>query len=72
MPALVSGRMVRANGQVLVCDVLDISLDGVSVRTEVRPPLGEIVNLGRSHGRVVRHHADGFAVQYVRQAEKAA
>jgi hypothetical protein len=63
---------VRANGQVLACDVLDISLDGVSVRTKFRPPVGEIVNLGRTRGRVVRHHQDGIAIQYVREVEKAA
>jgi len=72
MPALVSGRIVRSNGQIINCDVLDISLEGVSVRTKVRPPVGEIVNLGRTRGRVVRHHEDGFAIQYVREAEKAA
>jgi hypothetical protein len=72
VPALVSGRIVRASGQIITCDVLDISLEGVSVRTKVRPPVGEIVNLGRTRGRVVRHHEDGFAIQYVREAEKAA
>ena len=72
VPALVSGRIVRSNGQIITCDVLDISLEGVSVRTKVRPPVGEIVNLGRTRGRVVRHHEDGFAIQYVREAEKAA
>jgi hypothetical protein len=72
VPALVAGQIVRASGQIISCDVLDISLEGVSVRTKVRPPVGEIVNLGRTRGRVVRHHEDGFAVQYVREAEKAA
>lgn len=72
VPSLVSGSIVRANGQILACDVLDISLEGVSVRTKFRPPVGEIVNLGRTRGRVVRHHADGFAIQYVRETEKAA
>ena len=72
VPALVSGSLVRANGQILNCEVLDISLEGVSVRTNFRPPVGEIVNLGRTRGRVVRHHADGVAIQYVREVEKAA
>jgi hypothetical protein len=72
VPTLVSGSIVRANGQILSCDVLDISLEGVSVRTKIRPPVGEIVNLGRTRGRVVRHHEDGIAIQYVREAGKAA
>ena len=69
IPTLVSGSIVRANGEILACDVLDISLDGVSVRTRARPPVGEIVNLGRTRGRVVRHPGDGSGIQYVREIE---
>jgi hypothetical protein len=68
----VSGSITRENGEHISCDVLDISLDGVSLRTRIRPPVGEIVNLGRTRGRVVRHHIDGIAVQYVKEIGKAA
>jgi PilZ domain len=71
-PSLASGSITRANGEQLRCDVLDISLDGVSLRTRVRPPIGEIVILGRAKGRVVRHHADGIALQYVKEINEAA
>jgi hypothetical protein len=70
--SLVSGNITRENGERISCDVLDISLDGVSLRTRVRPPVGEIVNLGRTRGKVVRHHIDGIAVQYVKEIGKAA
>ena len=72
IPSLVSGSITRQNGENILCDVLDISLDGVSVRTKIRLPVGEIVNLGRTRGRVVRHHEDGFAIQYVREIGNAA
>ncbi len=72
MPSLITGSITRANGENISCDVLDISLDGVCLRTSVRPLVGEIVNLGRTRGRVVRHHPDGIAVQYVREVGKAA
>jgi hypothetical protein len=72
VPSLVSGSITRENGEYITCDVLDISLDGVSLRTRIRPPVGEIVNLGRARGRVVRHHNDGIAVQYVREVGQAA
>jgi hypothetical protein len=72
VPSLASGSIVRDNGEQLKCDVLDISLDGVSLRTNVRPSIGEIVTLGRVQGRVVRHHADGIAIQYVKEMQKAA
>jgi len=72
MPALISGSITRANGEHISCDVLDISLDGVSLRTSIRPKVGEIINLGRTRGRVIRHHKDGIAVQYVRETGRAA
>ncbi|HET7083150.1 MAG TPA: PilZ domain-containing protein [Rhizomicrobium sp.] len=72
VPSLVSGSITRENGEQIMCDVLDISLDGVSLRTKVRPPVGEIVNLGRARGRVVRHHQDGIAIQYVKEVGRAA
>lgn len=72
IPSLISGSITRQNGEHITCDVLDISLDGVSLRTRMRPPIGEVVSLGRTRGRVVRHHPDGIAVQYVREVGKAA
>jgi PilZ domain-containing protein len=64
-PAIGSGFIVRADGNHLKCDVLDVSLDGVSLRTRARPAVGEIVNLGRSWGKVIRHHEEGVAIQFV-------
>ncbi|HEX3756072.1 MAG TPA: PilZ domain-containing protein [Rhizomicrobium sp.] len=64
-PAIGSGFIVRADGHHMKCDVLDVSLDGVSLRTKARPAVGEIVNLGRSWGKVIRHHEEGVAIQFV-------
>jgi len=64
-PAIGSGFIVRADGNHLKCEVLDVSLDGVSLRTRARPAVGEIVNLGRSWGKVIRHHEEGVAIQFV-------
>ena len=71
-PSLVAGSFTRENGEQIACEVLDISLDGVSLRTRSRPPVGEIVNLGRTRGRVVRHLIEGIAVQYVKEVGRAA
>jgi hypothetical protein len=71
--SLATGRITRQNGEEVACEVLDISLDGVSLKTKERPPVGEIVKLGRSYGRVTRQHSDGVAIQYVKaQDEKLA
>ena len=71
-PSLVAGSITRENGEQIACEVLDISLDGVSLRTRSRPPLGEIVNLGRTRGRVERNLIEGIAVQYVKEVGQAA
>ncbi|HWC62210.1 MAG TPA: PilZ domain-containing protein [Rhizomicrobium sp.] len=62
------GYFKRPNGELVRCDVLDISLQGVSLRTASRPPMGEIINLGRTWGRIVRHHEEGIAIQFLELA----
>ena len=52
-------------GEIVYCDVIDISLQGVLLGTKNRPPIGEIVNLGHSYGRVKRHDQDGILIQFL-------
>jgi hypothetical protein len=71
-PTKGAARFTRANGDVVACEVVDLSLSGVSLKTDARPPMGEIVLIGQSAGRVVRHHQNGIAIEFVNaQAEKA-
>jgi hypothetical protein len=72
MPAIASGHFTRADGYLVTCQVLDISRQGMSVRTLSRPPVGEIVNLGGAHGRVTRHFDDGIAIQFLMDITKHA
>jgi hypothetical protein len=58
-------RFTRANGDVLACEVVDLSISGVSLKTDSRPPLGEIVLIGQMAGKVVRHHQEGIAIEFV-------
>jgi hypothetical protein len=46
------------------CEVLDLSLSGLSLKTMVKPPLGEVITIGHVSGRVVRHHESGIAVEF--------
>ena len=61
-----SGRqqLHLAEGIILECEVLDISISGASIGTPARPVLGTEVMLGKLRARVVRHHAQGFGVQF--------
>jgi hypothetical protein len=58
-------RFTRANGDILACEVVDLSLSGVSLKTDARPPLGEVVLIGQMAGKVVRHHEAGIAIEFV-------
>lgn len=61
--AMTDFHLLRANGERIACEVLDISLQGISLRTAQRPPLGEQVTVAGRPGHVVRHHDQGIAIQ---------
>ncbi|HEX3430154.1 MAG TPA: PilZ domain-containing protein [Rhizomicrobium sp.] len=60
-------QFTRSNGEAVHCEVLDLSLSGLSLKTTVRPPVGEIITIGQVSGRVVRHHESGIAVEFCGQ-----
>jgi hypothetical protein len=60
-------RFTRADGTVIHCEVMDISVGGVSLKTDVKPPIGEFVLIAQIAGRVARHHADGIGIEFVGQ-----
>jgi hypothetical protein len=53
-------------GVTVPCKVTDVSLSGAAVMADVRLPIGSPVTLGRTLGRVVRHHEGGFAMEFSR------
>jgi hypothetical protein len=57
-------KLILQDGSVIACRVLDMSFGGVSLATNVFPPLGESVMIGRMRGRVVRHHDYGIGVAF--------
>lgn len=65
-PSRGMASFTRGNGDVIACQVLDLSLSGVSLKTENRPPIGETVLIGQMAGRVARHHENGIAVEFIR------
>ena len=56
----------------LTCRVLDISVSGASIGTPARPEIGTEVMLGKLRARVMRHHAQGFGVQFMDAQNQAA
>jgi len=58
-------RFTRADGQLVACEVLDLSMSGVSLKTDLRPPIGEFVLIGTMAGRIARHHGEGIGIEFV-------
>ncbi|HVU20193.1 MAG TPA: PilZ domain-containing protein, partial [Rhizomicrobium sp.] len=58
-------RFTRADGQFVACEVMDLSVSGVSLKTDVRPPIGEFVLIGQMAGRVARHHESGIGIEFI-------
>jgi len=49
----------------LECFVIDFSTSGVAVSADIKPKIGTPLAVGTLVGRVVRHFATGFAVQFI-------
>ena len=58
-------RFVRHDGQVVPCEVLDLSVSGISVKTDLRPPIGEFILIGQLAGRIARHHDNGIGIEFI-------
>ncbi len=53
------------NGREVVARLIDISLSGVAIQCPVQPPMGSVVTVGSTPGRLVRFFDGGFGVQFM-------
>jgi PilZ domain len=60
-----TSNLKLADGTVAQVRVLDVSISGASVGTDVRPPVGSEVVLGRLRARVARHHSEGLGLEFL-------
>ena len=62
------GRLILPNGTNITCLIIDVSQSGaaIAIAPDLRPPIGAMVTIGKTPGRVVRHIDDGFAVEFTR------
>jgi hypothetical protein len=61
----VMSRFTWSDGRTASCEILDISLTEASLKTDMRPRLNDIIHIGLSSARVVRHHAQGIAIEFL-------
>jgi PilZ domain len=52
------------DGREYIVRLIDVSLSGAALSTEIKPPLDMPVTLGRTLARVVRHFDGGIAVEF--------
>jgi hypothetical protein len=59
--------IVMPDGRSYSCEVLDISVSGAGIKTDVMPALGTYLMVGKMKGRVVRYLENGFAIEFAKQ-----
>lgn len=59
-----NGDVHLPDGRRYIVDVIDISLSGAALRMDVKPALGTEVEFSGLKGSVVRHFAEGIAIQF--------
>jgi hypothetical protein len=64
-----SSQITLPDGRVYSCEVLDISVSGAAVKSDVMPSMGTYLMLGRMKGRVVRYLENGVAIEFVKQLD---
>jgi hypothetical protein len=58
--------IMMPDGRSYSCEVLDISVSGAGIKTDVMPALGTYLMVGKMKGRVVRYLENGFAIEFVK------
>lgn len=63
VPVSIAAVCRMADGAAVPCEIIDASMQSMSLRISERPRIGSLVTLGGSKVRVTRHHSQGIAVQ---------
>lgn len=65
-PRNASATMKTRDGREHRVRIIDISLSGVAVNCDIQPAIYEIVTIGNTTGRVIRHFQGGIAIEFSR------
>lgn len=66
VPMMQRALMRFPNGREIIVKILDISLSGAGVETELRPEIGSSIFLGSKRAVIVRHYDSGFGAEFER------
>lgn len=70
IPANPHSILTLADGTIHGCFVIDMSVSGVAVSSQVQPEIGTPLAVGACIGRVIRLLPDGFAVKFVERQSR--
>lgn len=62
--ASTAATMVLEDGTLQGVTLVDVSLSGLGVRSDLLPPIGAVIRIGANRGRVVRHFEGGFGLSF--------
>lgn len=63
-PRITRAELTLEDGTHHPCRLVDLSLSGAAIDIDFRPPIGTVVSLNQMRGRVVRHFAEGVAIEF--------
>ena len=58
------------DGRSYACEVMDISVSGAAIKTDVMPSIGTYLMVGKMRGRVVRYLENGVGIEFVKQLDR--
>ncbi len=65
IPKKTNTKISMIDGSTLDCQIQDVSLGGGAVSVEPKPDIGQLVTLGLTPGRVVRHIHQGISIEFL-------
>ena len=65
-----ASSIVLPDGRVYACEVMDISVSGAAIKTDVMPSIGTYLMVGKMKGRVVRYLENGVGIEFVKQVDQ--
>ncbi len=65
-----TSNFVLEDGRTYQCRIIDLSMSGAAIKSEVKPAIGTIVTLGALRGRIVRHFDEGIAIEFFAVQER--
>jgi PilZ domain len=65
-----ASSIVLPDGRVYACEVMDISVSGAAIKTDVMPSIGTHLMVGKMKGRVVRYLENGVGIEFVKHLEQ--